>query len=280
MVNTGGVQRNVKIRVLSDLHLEFQHWAPPKVNADVVVLAGDIHVGIEGVEWARRHFPLSPVVYVPGNHEFYGEHMQNLRGDLLRAGRDSGVDVLDGHDLVIGGVRFLGATLWTDFALHGADLSSIDRAMGDADCGMNDFRLIRYGGRGRFLAKDARSIHLAQVRWLRIKLAERFLGPTIVVTHHLPHRHSIHPRYEGSDLNPSFASDLSDLMGPSAFLWIHGHTHESFDYVVNGTRVVCNPRGYAPMDLNPAFDPGLTVDLQVNERARTDAIATISSDRR
>jgi hypothetical protein len=69
-------------------------------------------------------------------------------------------------------------------------------------------------------------------------------------------------------------------MGPSAVLWIHGHTHESFDYVVNGTRVVCNPRGYAPRDLNPAFDPGLTVDVQVNERARRDAIATISSDRR
>jgi predicted phosphodiesterase len=258
----------VKIRVLSDLHLEFQHWAPPKVDADVVVLAGDIHVGNRGVEWACRHFALSRVVYVPGNHEFYGEHMQNLRRDLLREGGDSGVDVLDGHDLVIGGVRFLGATLWTDFALHGTDVGSIDRAMADADYGMNDFRLIRYGERGSFLPKDARAIHLAQVRWLRIKLAEEFLGPTIVVTHHLPHRDSIHPRYKGSELNPSFASDLSDLMGPSVSLWIHGHTHESFDYVVNGTRVVCNPRGYAPMELNPVFDPGLTADVQVNERAR------------
>ena len=266
----------MKIRILSDLHLEFQRWAPPKVDADVVVLAGDIHVGIQGVDWARRHFPLSPVIYVPGNHEFYGEHMQNLRGDLLRAGRDSRVDVLDGDNLVIGGVRFLGATLWTDFALQGTDLSSIDRAMADADRGMNDFRLIRYGARGRFLPKNARAIHLAQVRWLRIKLAEKFLGPTIVVTHHLPHRHSISPRYQGSDLNPSFASDLSDLMGSSVSLWIHGHTHESFDYLVNGTRVVCNPRGYAPMELNPAFDPGLTVDVQVNKRAHVDVMTSDS----
>jgi predicted phosphodiesterase len=259
----------VKIRILSDLHLEFQLWTPPQVDADVVVLAGDIHVGSQGIEWARRHFAPSPVVYVPGNHEFYGEHMQNLRTDLLREGRDSAVDVLDGHDLVIGGARFLGATLWTDFALHGADLSSIDRAMADADSGMNDFRLIGYGERGRFLPENARAIHLAQVRWLRIKLAEKFPGPTIVVTHHLPHRHSIHLRYKGSGLNPSFASDLSDLMGPSVPLWIHGHTHDSFDYVVNGTRVVCNPRGYAPMALNPEFKPDLTVDLHINERART-----------
>ena len=272
MVNTGGVQREVKIRILSDLHLEFQHWAPPKGDADVVVLAGDIHVGTQGVEWAHRHFAPSPVVYVPGNHEFYGEHMQNLRGELLRTDRNSKIHVLDGHDLLIGGVRFLGATLWTDFALHGTDLSSVDRAMVDADYGMNDFRLIRYGARGTFLPEDARTIHLAQVRWLRTKLAEKFLGPTIVVTHHLPHRRSIHPRYHGSGLNPSFASDLSDLMGPSVSLWVHGHTHESFDYVVNGTRVVCNPRGYAPMELNPAFDPGLTVEVQLNERARADVM--------
>ena len=261
MVNAGRVQRNVKIHVLSDLHLEFQHWAPPEVGADIVVLAGDIHVGKQGVEWARRHFSLQSVVYVPGNHEFYGDEMQNLRADLLRKGRDLGVDVLDGHELVIGGARFLGATLWTDFALHGRDMSSIDRAMADADYGMNDFRCIGYGERERFLPKDARAIHLEQARWLRTKLAEKFPGPTIVVTHHLPHRHSIHPRYKGSYLNPSFASDLSDLMGPSVSLWIHGHTHESFDYVVNGTRVVCNPRGYAPMDVNPSFDPGLTVDV-------------------
>jgi hypothetical protein len=88
-----GVQFEMKIRVLSDLHLEFQDWVPPKSDADIVVLAGDIHVGIRGIEWARRSFPLLPVVEV---------------------------DVLDGRGAIVGGVRFLGATLWTDFALHGA----------------------------------------------------------------------------------------------------------------------------------------------------------------
>jgi hypothetical protein len=90
---------------------------------------------------------------------------------------------------------------------------------------------------------------------------------TVVVIHHLPHRRSIHPKYNGSDLNPSFASDLSDLMGPPVSLWIHGHTHESFDYVVNSTRVVCNPRGYAPMELNESFDPVFTVDARVTSRS-------------
>jgi predicted phosphodiesterase len=253
----------MKIRILSDLHLEFQQWRPPKADADIVVLAGDIDVGVGGVAWARRSFPSTPIVYVPGNHEFYGSHMQDLMGELHRQGKRFGVDLLDGCDVLIGGVRFLGATLWTDFALRGRDPGSIERAMADAYAGMNDFRLIRYAEGRTFHPADAKAIHMAQVRWLRAKLAEEFVGITVVVTHHLPHRQSIHPKYSGSPLNPSFASDLGSLVGSPVTLWIHGHTHESFDYVVDGTRVVCNPRGYFPMELNTAFNPVLTVDVQL-----------------
>src|ERR1700730_2934275 len=188
----------MKIRVLSDLHLEFQQWIPPKADADVIVLAGDIDVGIRGIEWARTSFPLSPIVYVPGNHEFYGGHMQDLLEELIAQGRRMGVDVLDRREVVIGGVRFLGVTLWTDFSLYGTDPTSINRAMADAQDGMNDFRLIRFGKGRRFLPTDARAIHVAQVRWLRAQLAEEFLGSTVVVTHHLPHRQSIHPKYQGA----------------------------------------------------------------------------------
>jgi 3',5'-cyclic AMP phosphodiesterase CpdA len=103
MVADRGVQRRMKIRVLSDLHLEFQDWIPPKSDADIIVLAGDIHVGVHGVGWARRTFPLRPVVYVPGNHEFYGAHMGDLTEELRAQGRRLGVDVLDGQSVVIGG---------------------------------------------------------------------------------------------------------------------------------------------------------------------------------
>ncbi len=72
----GGSRLEMRIRVLSDLRLEFADWCPPKVEADIVVLAGDIHVGAKGVEWVRRSFPSTPVVYVPGNHEFYGGQPQ------------------------------------------------------------------------------------------------------------------------------------------------------------------------------------------------------------
>ncbi|MGH8139227.1 MAG: metallophosphoesterase [Steroidobacteraceae bacterium] len=253
----------MKIRIHSDLHLEFSDWTPPPADADVIVLAGDIHIGSRAIQWARRHFPLKPILYVPGNHEFYGGELQAVLAALRAEARQFHVDLLDGDERILADTRFLGATLWTDFALYGADLSQLGQSMADASHAVTDFRLIRLGGSGRaFRPADARNIHMGQLKWLTAKLAEPFDGPTVVITHHLPHRGSIHPRYEGDRLNPAFASDLAHLVGPPVTLWIHGHTHESFDYVANGTRIVCNPRGYLPMEPNPAFDPALTVELR------------------
>jgi Calcineurin-like phosphoesterase len=251
----------VKIRVLSDLHLELHDWKPPGVEAEVVVLAGDIHSGTRGIEWARRQFPFTPILYVPGNHEFYGRDIQETLSDLQKAGRRFGVDLLHGRGVVIGGVRFLGATLWTDFALHGADAQSIAHAMSAARHGMSDFSVIRHGAHRAFRPEHARAMHLEQVCWIRERLADGFPGPTILITHHLPHPRSIHRKYWGSALNPSFASDLSHLMGPPVAAWIHGHTHDSCDYLEQGTRVLCNPRGYDPFELNAAFDPMLTIEI-------------------
>jgi hypothetical protein len=133
--------------------------------------------------------------------------------------------------------------------------------MKDAKYGMSDFSVIRNGSQGLFRPEHARAMHLEQAGWIRERLADEFPGPTVLVTHHLPHLRSIHRKYRGSQLNPSFASDLSHLMGPPVVLWVHGHTHDSCDYVESGTRVVCNPRGYAPYELNATFDPILTVEV-------------------
>ena len=251
----------MRIRVLSDLHLEFCDWTPPVVDADVIVLAGDIHVGVSGLEWAREQFPATPVIYVAGNHEFYRGQMKGVFAALREAADRLGVHLLDADEFVLGGTRFLGATLWTDFALYGTG-SRIVQAMNDATQGMNDFRLIHHSEEELFRPEHSRDIHLAQVNWLEGKLAEVVDGPTVVITHYLPHAHSIHPKYEGDRLNPAFASDLSRLVRPPVTLWIHGHTHESFDYLVNGTRIVCNPRGYLPMEPNLAFDPRFVVLVQ------------------
>ena len=107
----------MKLHIVSDLHTEFADFTPPDTDADVVVLAGDVGVGTAGVEWAARRFRAIPVLYVPGNHEYYDHDLRNV--DDLRAAAPDHIHVLDKEVLELGGVRFLGATLWTDFRLHG-----------------------------------------------------------------------------------------------------------------------------------------------------------------
>jgi len=107
----------MKLHILSDLHTEFTDFSAPDTGADVVILAGDIGVGLAGIEWAARRFPQVPVIYVPGNHEFYG-HDIGLT-EQLKAAVPVDIHVLNNDTLELEGIRFLGCTLWTDFNLHG-----------------------------------------------------------------------------------------------------------------------------------------------------------------
>src|SRR6185312_3576085 len=251
-----------RFRIFSDLHLEFSAWTPPRGLAEAVLLAGDIAVGTRGIEWARRHFADTPIIYVPGNHEFYGAKLPDALEVLREAARRCDVDFLDGDSCVVGGTRFLGATLWTDYALYGSEPEELDRAMADAVEEMNDFRMIKWADGSWLTPEQVREVHLAKAQWLADALAQPFSGPTVVITHHLPHRLSIHPRFEGTRYNPCFASDLDHLVRAPVALWVHGHTHESIDYTINGTRVFCNPRGYVPREPNPSFDPSGRVELK------------------
>ena len=247
----------MKLRILNDLHIEFEDFEPPAAAADVVILAGDIGVGLEGLHWAKARFPDRPVIYVPGNHEFY-HHDLSLIAEL-KAQAPGHIHVLNDDHVVIDSVRFLGSTLWTDFALFGEGERFY--AMKTAGRGMTDFSIIRNEGR-KFTPQDAARLHTASRGWLASKLAESFDGRTVVVTHHAPSSRSVHPRYARDQLTPAFASSLEMMMdGERAALWVHGHMHDAFDYEICGTRVVCNPRGYAPRDLNPDFRPDFVMEI-------------------
>jgi predicted phosphodiesterase len=233
----------LRIRVLSDLHLEAAPFDPPAAHADVVVLAGDIHNGPAGIEWAKARFDAS-VLYVAGNHEPYDGEFHATQAALRDAAAGSRVQVLDRGEAVIGGVRFLGCTLWTDFALAGEAGRKL--ALEKYAAWLIDYRSIQWRDR-RFSVTDSTRLHAAERAWLASRLMRPFPGATVVITHHPPHPGSIAPKFATHPLNPAFISNLEDLMG-HAQLWIHGHTHQAFDYTVRGTRVVCNPRGYANED--------------------------------
>lgn len=250
----------MKLNILSDLHLSVSGLERPRNDADVVVLAGDIARPREAVCWALGFD--KPVVYVPGNHEFYGDSVEGAAAELKRLCAGTHVHLLDNDEVVIGGVRFLGTTLWSDFLLFGdgaARAAAVDTAMRM----MRDFSRIRIG-EALFTPADAMALFQRQADWLDHRLDSPHAGATVVITHHAPSRQSIHPRFAGSLLNACFVSDAQHLVGAARVrAWIHGHTHDSFDYLLHGTRVVCNPRGYAKggVNENPRFDPHLTIEV-------------------
>jgi predicted phosphodiesterase len=253
----------VKLHILSDLHLSRGPLDLPANDADVVIAAGDVARPQQAVPWLAGLG--KPVLYVPGNHEFYGGSIAGTRAELKRLCAGTNVRLLDNDEAMLDGVRFLGTTLWTDFLICG-DGEQQAAAMHEACALMYDFRIIRYGANGQsvFTPTDAMALFRANVQWLERKFAEPHDGPTVVITHHAPSPNSIHPRYAGSLLNACFVSDAEALVEASrAELWIHGHMHDSFDYRLGGTRVVCNPRGYARdgVDENAAFDPRLVIGV-------------------
>lgn len=245
----------MKLHVVSDLHLEHDpNWRLPATDSDVLVLAGDIAPGLRGLGAFFKYG--KPVLYIPGNHEYYGENLPGLGAAMRLYSKAAGITVLDRDEAVIGGVRFLGATLWTDFALFGA--ARRDQAIAYADKHLNDYITIRNGSGGWLTARQSADLHAAAAAWLEERLARPFSGPTVVITHHGPHPNSVHKRHDGHLMNGAFVSDLTRMMGRAA-LWIHGHVHNSFDYVVGGTRVIANPKGYG--DENKAFVPALVIEV-------------------
>lgn len=256
--------REVKLHVISDMHNEFRQYAySNRPEADIVIAAGDIGSGTGGLKWLLKTWPDTPVVYVPGNHEFYNERYYPTVSRLSANSRDTHVHVLMREATVISGVRILGAILWTDFAIDGDPADAMFHA---ADF-MNDYRYIETQPGQPLTPQDVLSFHQDDLSSLKRMLAEPFEGPTVVVTHHAPSPKSIHPRFLGDSANPLFVSNLETLiMEYQPALWIHGHMHDSSDYSIGATRVVANPRGY-PLDKsrneNSAFKEDCIIRLTV-----------------
>jgi Icc-related predicted phosphoesterase len=253
----------MKLNVLSDLHLSQGGLPGPSVDADLVVLAGDVARPAQAVEWAKSL--RAPVLYVPGNHEFYGGSLPGTLRELKRLTQGSHVHVLDNEEIHFGSVRFLGCTLWTDFRLAG-DAEGRELAKHAAVERVHDFRRIHVDDERQTLFTPDHSETLFQrsAAWLEAKLRTAWPGPTVVITHHAPSERSVSPQFRGSPLNACFASHLDRLLGRRfAVAWIHGHMHHTLDYDADGTRVVCNPRGYARegRNENADFDIDFAIDV-------------------
>jgi predicted phosphodiesterase len=284
----------VNIQLLSDLHLESHpHFAAqPLAGADVLVLAGDIGSYQQDSALTRLAVPdfglarfsprpvheggagwPTPVIFVPGNHEYDGLEFDDAHQRLRQACERWGLIWLEQESVVLQGVRFVGCTLWSDFdalssaagtpanaaAAPGAlaeQLKARDKAFRAANFYLRKNHSLQAGA--PMLAEQVREQALKSQRWLRQALATGFDGPTVAVTHFAPSLLSADPRYGLTPGTAGFCNALDDLL-PAAQLWLHGHLHCPQDYVSRGCRVVANPLGYARKGEQKNYRPELLI---------------------
>ena len=246
----------IRLAVVSDLHLDHSASEPLDTDelagrADLLVAAGDINTSIFGLSWCSK--AAVPCVYVLGNCEFHGGSYLGVRGKIANmAPYYPNVHLVDDSvvELEIRGikVRFLGGTLWTDYAALGKRRR--DASMVAAWRALDDHRRIGMGNLF-WLPDDALVAFKNTKSFIDTELPEPFDGLTVVVTHHSPTLRAAHPGFEGDELIPAYHSSLDKLVR-RADVWIHGHTHHAVDFRLGRCRVISNPRGY-PGE-NPDFE--------------------------
>ncbi|WP_075292023.1 metallophosphoesterase [Pararhizobium arenae] len=269
----------MKAWIVSDLHVKNSElsWTDLEIpDADICICAGDVSGSVEmSMQFVLRYIsPLMPVVMVLGNHEFYEAAIHAGLQTARRMARRSTVTVLENETIVLGKIRIIGATLWTDFEIeHGIqnELPLPERksyAINICKRYMMDFHAIyrsdwpETGMPGLLTAKELIERHMESRDFIASELEDQFDGRTVVLSHHAPLARSLHPAFRGLPSNAAFASDLSAMIAQGKpDLWVHGHIHHFRDYREGITRVICNPRGYERERAQTGFVPGLVVDL-------------------
>lgn len=243
----------MKIQILSDLHIDsyVRQAQPighiPKTDADIVLVAGD--TANSGMAWLQEQAArlAVPIITITGNHEYFNEDVLHFDEKLATwdnydAVSNQGVKVLQCQCVDIGEVRILGCTLWTDYQCQAdADTIEISKRF------MRDYKQI-YAGSELFSPELSMQLHAKQRQWLQqaLKTSQELGKTTVVMSHHSISPLSVSEKYANLPSNAAFVSDFSMWMAEpwAPKLWVHGHTHEAFDYQLNNTRVVVNPRAY------------------------------------
>ncbi len=243
------------IREFSDLHQEFGPYIVEPMPEDkdtILILAGDIHVGTTATEFVRQMADsFAHVIYILGNHEFYQNEMVSLPDRIREELEDiENVSFLDDETTIVGDIRFIGSTLWSDMDNRNPlSMMTIERSL-------NDYGLILKAGYP-LRAPDTIALFDEAVKFLETELGKEHDGPTVVVTHHGPSFKSVHPIFRNSNINGAFCSNLEHLLHNfDIAYWFHGHTHQTVHYEINGTKVRNNPFGYGHaenLNFNPTF---------------------------
>ena len=247
----------MKARILSDLHIEFADLTVHDDDVDLVIAAGDIHLGLKGIHWLLETYS-KPIVYVLGNHEYYKGVYPKTLNKMREASEGTHLHLLENDSIQLGEIAFFGCTLWTDFNLFG----NPEVAGYSAQQVMNDFKKIRrLPNYSKLRSVDAAIIHKRSITWLDQALKASEAKYKVVVTHHAPSKLSLPERRQDRLDSAAYASNLDAFIEEhQPDLWCHGHIHHCADYQIGNTRVIANPRGY-PDEPNLAFNVNHSIDL-------------------
>jgi Icc-related predicted phosphoesterase len=257
----------MKVKVASDLHLEFLNSfeeIPDLGTADILVLAGDIFpakylktngklkdIYLRFVDKCSKDF--SHILYVLGNHCYYGYNYEGSKRKI-KEHLPHNFQILDNDTVTINNWNFLGFTLWTDFRNENA------LEMMEAAQVMNDYKVIRITPKYRKLnPTDTLNFHKDSKKYLLNQL-QTLNDNVFVISHHAPSYQSV-PQQFKKHANGAYCSNLDDLIvnHPQIKYWVHGHTHNAFNYMIEGCRVICNPGGYPGQDTN--FQKDFLIDI-------------------
>ncbi|CAL2060582.1 metallophosphoesterase [Tenacibaculum sp. 190524A05c] len=249
---------STKIQIISDIHQEFGMETLSFKKADIVVFAGDINLGTKGIEWIKKEIPNKPVIYILGNHEYYKGTYPKTLNKIIESAKKTNVNVLENSHVTIDNLSFHGATMWTDFSLFGnpREYGMICQSV------MNDYKKIRRDpSYSKLRTIDTFQIHNRSIQWLSESLTNSKTDKNIVVTHHAPSIKSLPEKYKSDPISSAYASNLEHIteqFRPN--LWIHGHIHSPSDYMLNDSRVICNPHGYISDEYN-GYEKELIIEI-------------------
>jgi predicted phosphodiesterase len=250
----------MRILVYSDLHLESSPFKPPEIYPEVVILAGDIDNGTKGISWALNYFKNIPIIYVPGNHEYYNHIFPTNTHEMQQACLNTNLQVLDLNSCIFKNVEFFGATLWTDFGLFG-DAAQARKIAGEK---MSDYRCIKHA-QGLITPEIISEYHYKSLNWLSLALKQSNAKYKVVITHHAPSKKSVTDDFLARDVAAGYVNQLDHFFQEHHIdLWIHGHTHQKIDYNIGNTRIVSNPRGHRGSKHQLRFNPEEIVILDTN----------------
>jgi Icc-related predicted phosphoesterase len=250
----------MKIQVLSDLHHEFGFRDISFTGADLIIFAGDTNLGTKGIEWIKSRIKNIPVIYILGNHEYYKGSYPKTLHKIILAAEGTNIHVLENETLVLDGISFHGATLWTNFELFG------NPRINGSICQekMNDYKVIRKDpSYSKLRSIDTYNIHQCSLKWLANSLEASSTTQNIVITHHAPSIKSIPKQYLNDIISSAYASNLEDfILKYQPEYWIHGHIYQPSRYSIGETTVLCNPHGYIN-EKDEGFNPNLLIEIGV-----------------